>query len=113
MDPAWKRLLSFEVCHLVRRQAFADMTRGLLDGTEEVAEFQGPADETMSLHTDLTAARETMEKIRILERERGFHTALAHDASWLKEGTDQALMSLLDDDMKAAAKKRIPYDEIP
>ncbi|PWO23572.1 hypothetical protein PtrARCrB10_07884 [Pyrenophora tritici-repentis] len=54
-----------------------------------------------------------MAKIRRLEKDVGVHTALAHDALWMKNGTDQVLMSLLDDKMKAAAKEKISYDEIP
>lgn len=87
--------------------------RDLLDGRYEIADFPGPNNETMSLHADLKAAKQTMEKIRILENDYRFHTALAHDASWLKQGTDRVLMSLLDDEMKAAARERIPHDEIP
>jgi hypothetical protein len=66
-----------------------------------------------SLHADISAARDTIAKIRLLDRNPNVHVALAHDASWMKEGSDRVLMSLLDDDMKKAAKKRIPYDEIP
>ncbi|KAG9381999.1 hypothetical protein PtrSN002B_007404 [Pyrenophora tritici-repentis] len=61
----------------------------------------------------MATAKETMAKIRRLEKDVGVHTALAHDALWMKNGTDQVLMSLLDDKMKAAAKEKIPYDEIP
>jgi hypothetical protein len=67
----------------------------------------------MSLHTDLAAAKETIAKIGLLETKFGGHTALAHDATWLKKGTDQVLMSLLDGEMRVAAKEKIPYDEIP
>jgi hypothetical protein len=49
----------------------------------------------------------------MLEIDYGAHIALAHDASWLKKGTDKVLMSLLDDTMRVAAKEKIPYDEIP
>lgn len=68
----------------------------------------------MSLHTDLAAAKETIAKIRALEKGYGFHVALAHDASWMKERSDSVLISLLDDYMKAAVEKgRIARDEIP
>ena len=68
----------------------------------------------MSLHTDLTAAKDTIAKIRTLEKECDFHVALAHDARWLKEGSDSVLMSLLDGYMTAAVKEgRIARDEIP
>jgi len=67
----------------------------------------------MSLHTDLASAKDTIAKIGLLESHFGVHTALAHDATWLKKGTDQVLMSLLDDEMRVAAKEKIPYDQIP
>jgi hypothetical protein len=67
----------------------------------------------MSLHADLAAAKDTIASIARLEKDYGAHIALAHDASWLKKGTDEVLMSLLDDKMRVAAKERIPYDEIP
>ena len=66
-----------------------------------------------SLHADICAANQTIAKIRILEKEFAFHVALAHDASWLKAGTDPVLMSLLDDHIKKAARERIANDEIP
>jgi hypothetical protein len=67
----------------------------------------------MSLHADIAAARSTITKMRTLERDFGTHTALAHDASWLKKGTDTVLVSLLDEKLKVAAKEKIPHDEIP
>ena len=85
----------------------------LLDGKCEIAEFPGLGDKKISLHTDVKAAQDTIAKIRILEQDFGLHTALAHDASWLKKGTDSVLMSLLDEKMKVAARERIPYDDIP
>lgn len=85
----------------------------MLHGKQKIAVFPGPGTESMSLHADIAAAKETMAKIRALEIDCGAHTALAHDASWLREGTDRVLMSLLDDRMKTAAKEKIPYDGIP
>lgn len=65
------------------------------------------------MHADISAARDTIGKIRRLERDYGFHVALAHDAEWIKRGEDSVLMSLLDEYMMRAAKERIPNDEIP
>ncbi|KAI4915936.1 hypothetical protein J4E90_004382 [Alternaria incomplexa] len=101
-DGEWV-ILGSDCCH----------SRDLLDGTRTIAEFQGPGAVSMSLHTDLSSAKETIAKIGLLETNFGAHTALAHDASWLKKGTDQVLMSLLDDEMRVAAQEKIPYDEIP
>lgn len=87
--------------------------RELLEGKYEIAEFCVPGLGKSSLHSDIPAAKGTMEKIRILEKNFGFHVALAHDASWMKTREDHVLMSLLDADMKRAAKEKIPFDETP
>lgn len=87
--------------------------RELLEGRYKIAHFCGPGGEKASLHADLPAARDTIARIRILDRNPDVHVALAHDASWMKEGKDQVLMSLLDADMRKAARERIPNDEIP
>ncbi|EUC39468.1 hypothetical protein COCMIDRAFT_10448 [Bipolaris oryzae ATCC 44560] len=88
-------------------------SRELLDGVREIAEFTSPELKPMSLHTDVTSARDTIAKLRTLETDYGAHVALAHDATWLKKGTDKVLMSLLDARMKVAAKEKIVHDEIP
>jgi len=88
-------------------------SRELLEGKYEIAEFCVPGLGKQSLHSDIPAAKGTMERIRILERDFGFHVALAHDASWMKKGEDEVLMSLLDGRLRKAAKEKIPFDEIP
>ncbi|KAL5401256.1 hypothetical protein PMIN03_010107 [Paraphaeosphaeria minitans] len=96
-------LLGSDCCH----------SRGILDGTHEVAQFCVPHRQgTMSLHADIEAAKDTISKIRVLEKEHGFHVALAHDAEWLKKGSDMVLMGLLDAQMQIAAKERIPKEEV-
>jgi hypothetical protein len=89
------------------------MTRELLDGKYEISQFCVPGIGNMSLHADISAAKDTIAKIRQLESDYGFHVALAHDACWMKEGTDRVLMSLLDEHMGRAAQERIPTDDIP
>ena len=69
--------------------------RGLLNGEFEISQFCVPGLGKMSLHSDLPAAKKTISKIRAMEKDLGFHVALAHDAEWLKNGTDLVLMSLL------------------
>lgn len=92
--------------------ARADGSRELLDGTCEIAQFCVPGIGNMSLHSDVSAAKDTISKIRMLEKDFDFHVALAHDAAWMKAGSDRVLMSLLDEHMACAAKERIPNDEI-
>lgn len=93
-------------------RAFADKARELLDGKSEIAEFCVPHIGKMSLHTDLTAARSTISKIRTLEAVYGVRTVLAHDISWIEEGRDDVLLSLLDKHM-IQAREQILKGEIP
>jgi hypothetical protein len=101
--------------HLLDTNAEQVLTysRELLDGKYEISQFCVPGIGKMSLHSDIPAAKNTIAKIRILEKNFGFHVALAHDARWLKDGSDEVLMSLLDEHMKQAARERISNDEIP
>ncbi|KAF2467468.1 Metallo-hydrolase/oxidoreductase [Lindgomyces ingoldianus] len=99
---AWV-LLGSDCCH----------SRELLDGEYEISQFCVPGVGKTSLHADIPAAKSTIDRIRILEKNYGFHVALAHDAAWMKKGSDLVLMSLLDEHMKKAAKERITKDEIP
>lgn len=89
------------------------VNRAILTGTHDIAEFCVPHREgVMSLHSDIDAAKETISKIRVLEREFGAHVALAHDAEWMREGTDEVLMGMLDGEMRVAARERIPRGEV-
>lgn len=87
-------------------------SRELLNGEHEIAEFCVPHVGKMTLHSDLTAARSTIAKVRILEQTYGIRTVLAHDASWIREGRDTALLSLLDQNM-LQARQRIIRGEVP
>ncbi len=61
-----------------------------------------------SLQADPSAAKDTIRRIKIMEGDLKCHVALAHDEEWMVKGTDQTLMSLIDDEMKAAARELIP-----
>ncbi|GME62245.1 uncharacterized protein LTHEOB_4515 [Neofusicoccum parvum] len=98
---AWV-LLGSDCCH----------SRKILDGECEIAIFSLPNGQKTSLQADIPAAKDTIERIKQLEK-LGAHVALAHDAQWIKEGSDQILMGLLGEDMQRAAKEKIPNDERP
>lgn len=66
---------------------------------------------TGSLQADIRAAKDTIAKIRIMEQNLKVHIAFAHDASWMKEGSDKVLMSLLDSDMMDKIKECLHLDE--
>jgi hypothetical protein len=90
-----------------------ERAKGILDGTHDISQFCVPHRKgTMSLHADIEAAKDTISKIRVLENEYDYHVALAHDAQWLKAGSDKVLMGLLDAHMQLAAKERIPKEEV-
>lgn len=107
-----------EAIAVIRGEAIRSCTivtnydRELLDGKREIAEFCVPHVGKMTLHADITAAKSTISKVRLLEDEYGARIALAHDVSWLKEGNDEVLLSLLDKYM-LDARERICRDEIP
>lgn len=66
----------------------------------------------MTLHADLAAAKDTISRLKTLEEDFGVQTVLAHDASWIVEGEDDVLLSLLDEHM-SQARARIVRGEIP
>jgi len=113
MGSLGKRLLPLEVGSDdgFRCSALTEL-RELLDGKHEISQFCVPGIGKMSLHTDIAAAKDTISRIRVLEKDHAFHVALAHDAAWMKEGTDKVLLSLLDEHMTQAARMRIPKDEM-
>ncbi|KAL5050962.1 hypothetical protein BDW71DRAFT_80903 [Aspergillus fruticulosus] len=96
-------LLGSDCCH----------SRSLLDGSKDVATFALPNGDTGCLHTDVVAAKDTLARLRVLERQLGVHVALAHDASWMEKEDDEVLMSLLDDkfcqDMRVSLPRQDPF----
>lgn len=96
----------------IRRLANKEF-RALLEGKEDFKIWTGDNNEQCSLHTDLQAARETVEKLRSLEADYGAHIALAHDTSWMLAGVDDVLFSLLDDRMLEFARKRLVLGQYP
>ncbi|EKG09712.1 hypothetical protein MPH_13234 [Macrophomina phaseolina MS6] len=84
-------LLGSDCCH----------SRELLDGKFDFAVFEAPNGVKMSLQSDIPAAKGTISRIKQLE-DLGVHVALAHDTTWIKDGTDAVLMGLLDGGMMAS-----------
>jgi hypothetical protein len=79
----------------------------LLDDTKEIATWKLPNGCTTSLQADIEAAKDTIARIRIMEKAIGAHVALAHDTEWVKAGTDSVLLDMLDDELKVNAKIRM------
>ena len=67
----------------------------ILDGLRDFSSFDLPNGGMFCLHTDIIAARDTLARIRVMEK-LGVHIALAHDATWMEEQSDAILLSLLD-----------------
>ena len=89
------------------------LPRAILSGDSEIAVLKTPTGSTFCLHTDLTAAHETISRLREAEQVHGMHIAMAHDMDWMKEGHDQVLMSLLTPDMKGRWLSRVRLGEAP
>jgi hypothetical protein len=102
-------------CHLSWKKTTntPERSRALLDGTADFRVWKSPQGEEQSLHEDLGAVRTTVQKIKAFELNYGAHVALAHDSSWMLAGTDDVLMSLLDDDLREFAKTKLPIDGDP
>lgn len=101
-DGKWV-LLGGDCCH----------SRALFDRTVEFGLFDKPDGSRVTVHEDLPAAKDTLAKLRILESQHGMHLALGHDDSWMREGKDEVLMSLLDDEMRDFVSNRLPSNGLP
>jgi len=104
-----------EICHLFQEQHLIDhaANRALFDGVHDFALFDLPNGTKACLQEDIPAAKDTISRIRTMESKFGAHIAFAHDTEWMKIGTDEVLMSLLDDTLKVAARETIPNGGIP
>jgi hypothetical protein len=69
--------------------------RELLNGEFKIATWCSHG-KTISLHTDMEAAYDTMARVRTMEK-NGVHVCLAHDSYWTQEGPlkDEILIRLL------------------
>lgn len=72
-----------------------------------------PDGNTFCLHTDVPAARDTLARIRFMEKKLGVHVALAHDATWMQDASDTVLLSLIDErfrhDIRTALTQEKPF----
>ena len=69
--------------------------RELLNGEVTIATWCVHG-KTVSLHTDMDAAYDTMARVREMEK-KGVHVCLAHDHYWTQDGPlkDETLLQLL------------------
>lgn len=72
-----------------------DYDRAIFRGIREIANVLMPDGSRICLHEDLDAALSTINKLRNAVDEYGMHISMAHDAEFIKYGTDAVLMSLL------------------
>ena len=89
------------------------MSRQLYNGVYDFAVFPLPNGGTSCLQEDIPAAHDTLARIRAFEEHYGAHVCLAHDTSWMLEGTDNVLMSLLDSHLSSAVQGAIKRGERP
>lgn len=88
-----KELRAVNLSQLANSMRFDN--RDILLGHREIANTPMPDGSRFCLHEDLDAAISTIGKLREAVGEYGMHIAMAHDAEFIKEGTDPLLMSLL------------------
>ncbi|TVY21146.1 Cytochrome P450 monooxygenase andK [Lachnellula arida] len=84
----------------------------IFDGLEQFAVWETPDGCSASLQADIPGAKDTIRRIRLMEKELGCHVAFAHDTEWMKKGLNQTLMVMLDSDMKRATKERLPFQDV-
>ena len=88
------------------------MFRRLFDGLEDFAVWQMPDGCSTSLQADIPSAKDTLRRMKVMEKDLGCRIAFAHDTEWMKAGQDETLMSMLDEDMRTAARERLPLDAV-
>lgn len=88
------------------------LSRRIFDGLEQFAVWENPNGCSASLQADIPVAKDTIRRIKLMEKELGCHVAFAHDTEWMKKGLDQTLMGMLDTDMKRATKERLPFQAV-
>lgn len=83
----------------------------LYNGVKDFAVFALPDGSKSCLQMDVNAAKDTISRIKILEKDHGAHIAFAHDISWALEGNnqDELLISCLSSELQQAARDRLPY----
>lgn len=90
----------------------SNIDRALLDGAKEFGTFKLPDGSMFCLHSDVSAAKDTLARMRGMES-LGAHIALAHDTTWMEKENDPVLLSLLDAeflrDMRVALRQQAPF----
>ncbi|KAK4944634.1 hypothetical protein LTR10_016068 [Elasticomyces elasticus] len=75
--------------------------RQIYQGLHDFAVFTLPGGQKACLQEDLTAAKDTLRRIRRFEDTHSAKVCLAHDATWINPVTpDELLMSLLDEGVR-------------
>ncbi|KAF9883936.1 hypothetical protein FE257_002618 [Aspergillus nanangensis] len=96
-------MLASDCCH----------SRALFEGVKEFGTFRFANGDWGCLHMDIAAAKDTLRRLRGMQKDLGVHIALAHDDTWLKDESDSVLLSLLDarfiQDMRAAIPQGKPF----
>lgn len=70
-------------------------SRDIFLGRREIANVKLDDGSRFCLHEDLDKALDTISRLRKAAEEYGMHIAMAHDAEFIKDGSDAVLMSIL------------------
>lgn len=73
-----------------------------------VFEINGQA---MCLQDDKVSAKQTLQRMREMEKQYGAHVVLAHDSTWLQDGRNPLLLSLMHEKTRRLAEAAIPRGE--
>lgn len=87
--------------------------RSIFVGTREIATVKSPEGLRVCLHEDLNAAQTTISRLREAVDDYGMHIAMAHDADFIRDGSDEVLMSLLHPLFDASCLERIRAGQQP
>ncbi|KAF5009336.1 hypothetical protein FDECE_4434 [Fusarium decemcellulare] len=90
-----------------------NLHRDIFLGTKQIATVPMPDGSNFCLHENLDAALDTIEALREAVKKYGMHIAMAHDAEFIKEGSDSTLMSLLHPLFDAKCLSRIRAHKQP
>lgn len=117
--PSWIVLAS-DCCHsryllygpLLMNYAYRSCFRELLNGHANFAYFDIPGGKAC-LHDDVDAAKDTLRRLQEAEEGHGMHIAMAHDVEWLRQGSDEVLMSILPTEYREHFLQAVRAGEAP
>ncbi|KAK5193426.1 hypothetical protein LTR99_006978 [Exophiala xenobiotica] len=86
--------------------------RQIYEGLGDFAVFTLPGGHKACLQADVPAAKDTLKRIKAFEDAYGAKVCLAHDATWMLNGsTDETLISFVAEDVREAFRSALSVGE--